>query len=405
MDTKIMAIRQECSPVLFQQGFATLTVALMISFLATFMTLYAAEVGVMAQRISANEFRAEEAFAAAEAGVAQGIAYLRGNRKQIESWVWTSCSNEITPPCGNETENVYDSDWEYYSSGNTIQSVNGSYSLYFLKHTTVTAAPVFWVVAEGKSADGSGQALIKQGVYFYPFRVNIPDTPLMAGGTIGGKGNFSVVANPNGRGAGAPLSAWAKGDITVGGSASTTDPFGNPLSSSKLGENADILDKDGNNGVNPDTTNFPDDIFEYLFGVPNTEWQAVKDEATVLASCDALDGNSSGLYWIKGNCNPSNNVGSQAAPVLLVVQDGAITVHSNLEIYALIFAFSSSPDVQFSVDLNGTSTIHGAVVSNQNIDFGGGNFKMLFDSTVLGNLHSNVGGRGLGLIPGSWADY
>jgi Tfp pilus assembly protein PilX len=389
-DKKIMIIRQGYSPpVFFQQGFATLTVALMISFLATFMTLYAARVGVMAQRISANEFRAEEAFAAAEAGVEEGIAYLRGNRKQIDSWSWTSCSNEIIPPCGNGTENVYDGSWKYRSdTGN-----------YFLRYyIDGTATSVFSVVAKGKSADGSGHAFVRQGVYFYPFKANIPDAPLMAGGTIGGTGNFSVVANPNGRGVGGSLSAWARGDITIAGSASTT------LSDKNL-ENTDILDKDEGKGVNPDTTNFPDDIFEYLFGIPNTEWQAVKDEATVLASCGALNGSSSGLYWTKGNCAPSNNIGSPGAPVLLVVQDGALTVHSNLEIYGLIFAFSSSPDVQLSVDLNGTSTIHGAVVSNQNIDFGGGNFKMLFDSTVLGNLYSNVGGRGLGLIPGSWADY
>jgi hypothetical protein len=400
-----MIIRQGYfPPVFFQQGFATLTVALMISFLATFMTLYAARVGVMAQRISANEFRAKEAFAAAEAGIEQGIAYLRGNKKQINSeasggWknIWVACSSSDTDlPCGDGVDNLYDSDWSAIknveATGDTIQPAKGSYILYFLKHTDETAAPVFFVVAEGKSADGSGQALIKQGIYFYPFKMNIPDAPLMAGGTIDFTGTINVVTNPNGRGLGMPLSVWASGDVTFNGNASTTtDPYSGNLLSDKNTDGGDIHDKD---------PNFPEDIFEYLFGVPKEDWQTVKDEATVLASCDDLDINSSGLYWIEGDCALNNDVGSEAAPVSLVVK-GNITINGNGQIYALIFAFSDSPNIK----LNGGPTVYGTVISNKNISQANGTFKMNYDSKVLQNLYSNIGGRGLGLIPGSWADY
>jgi hypothetical protein len=388
-----MAIKQRYSaPLFFQQGFATLTVALMISFLATFMTIYAAKVGVMEQRISANESRAEEAFAAAEAGIEEGIAYLRGNRKQIDSWGWTPCSSPTNLPCSARANEI--DKWKFIQnvekSSNyavKLDEVNGSYSLHFLRSTDApTYAPaVFLVVAEGKSADGSGQAIVRQGVYFYLYsNMNIPDAPLMAGGDVNISGSFSVSGNTNQGG----LSVWARGGVTLGGSTQ--------------GSNIVIIDK---NTLNPPKP-FPTDLFEYIFGVPKEKQQVVKDEATVLTSCDTLDENSSGLYWIEGGCAPNkkNNIGSKTAPVLLVVE-GDIKLNGNQKIFGLVFAFSNSTTVQLNVELNGTATVYGAVIASKNIDKANGNFDMEYDSEVLENLYSNIGSHGFTLIPGSWADY
>jgi hypothetical protein len=161
---------------------------------------------------------------------------------------------------------------------------------------------------------------------------------------------------------------------------------------------------DDNHGANPDTIDFPADVFEYIFGVPEADWRIVKSEAMVLPGCSKLSASSSGLYWITGDCNPGNDVGSYAAPVLLVVE-GDITVNSNLQMFALIFSFSSTATGTANVKLNGGPTLYGAVVSNQNIDLGNGTYRMRFDGTVLQNLYNSIGGRGTGPIPGSWADY
>lgn len=377
------------SPLFFQQGFATLTVALMISFLATFMTIYAAKVGVMEQRISANESRAEEAFAAAEAGIEEGIAYLRGNRKQIDSWGWSSCSGHTDLPCSDGANHIYDDTWSFIQNVNQngpgytvkLNKDNGSYSLHFLRNTDAPA--VFLVVAEGKSADGLGQALVRKGVYFYLYsNMNIPDAPLMAGGDVNISGSFSVSGNANQGG----LSVWAGGGVTLGGS-------------TKKG-NIVIIDK---NTLNPPAS-FPNDLFEYIFGVPREKSQVIKDEATILSDCNSLNTDSSGLYWIEGSCAPGNNIGSKAAPVLLVVE-GDIKLNGNRQNFGLVFAFSNSATVQLNVELNGTATVYGAVVASKNIDKANGNFNMEYDSEVLVNLYSNIGSHGFTFIPGSWADY
>src|SRR5699024_4115376 len=204
---KIKVARNSDSlPLFFQQGFATLTVAVTILFLATFVTLYAVRVGVMAQRISANEFRAEQAFTAAEAGVEEGIAYLRGSKKQINLWHWKECERgDVDLPCSQITEDrdhwlfIKDVDKTDPNYSAKLNQDYGSYSLNYLKYIT---APVFLVVDEGKSADKSGQALVKQGIYLYP---HIPDAPLMVRGNVDFGSHFSI--DTHGK---VSLSVWAR---------------------------------------------------------------------------------------------------------------------------------------------------------------------------------------------------
>lgn len=356
----------------------------MISFLATFMTLYAAKVGVIEQRIAANEFRAEKAFAAAEAGIEEGVAYLRGNRKQIDSsWTWTPCKNRIDFPCGTRADDT--GKWEFIqnvekSSNYTVKlnEDNGSYSLHFLR--SVDAPAVFLILAEGKSADGSGRVLIRQGIYFYLYsNMNIPYAPLMAGGDVDLSGSFSASGNPDTNPEN--LSVWAGGKVTLG-------------ESTKKGGIV-FIDK---NTLTPPAS-FPADLFEYIFGVPGAKQQVIKDEATVLTSCNNLNENSSGLYWIEGDCNPSNDIGSKAAPVLLVIEGNIGKINGNKQIFGLIFSFS------LAVQLNGYATVYGSVVVSKDINKSNGTFEIVYDSEVLVNLYSNIGSHGFTLIPGSWADY
>lgn len=379
---KIKVTRKHYSPPLFfQQGFATLTVAVTILFLATFVTLYAARIGVMAQRISANEFRAEQAFTVTEAGVEEGIAYLRGSKKQINLWHWKECKHgDVDSPCSNIAENrdhwlfIKDVDRTDPNYSTKFNKDYGSYSLNFLKYTT---APVFLVVAEGKSADKSGQALVRQGVYLYP---HIPGAPLMVRGNVDLGGHFSIDTHGE-----ASLSVWARDKVTLDGNAHFTDP---------------ILDQD---------PNFPADLFEYVFGVPGTAQQTVKDKAAILLDCGSLDTHSSGLYWIEGDCtiNSSGGIGSEDAPVLLILK-GNIRLNGHRQIYGLIFSFPDSSG-RSTVQFNGNATVHGAMIANESISHG--NFKVSYESAVLKTLYSNLknqdnlGHWELALISGSWADY
>lgn len=458
----------------FNSGVATLPISLIILVLMTLITLYAARVGMLETRTSANKVRADEAFQIAEGGVEQGIMYIGKNRDLIVStttggWLnsgstvkWALCDSTMTDlPCGDGINNVYGADWLYI--GNLTQTLQpasgqGSYTLHMLtpcrdnnidstcdaiagstvaSGTGPYSAPPITVIAEGNSSDQTGLAVVRQAVFFYAFGggSGTAPVPMMAPGSIGNGGTFHVVTNPDAAGRGVPLSAWSNTNIELSGSSTTchleeflatdstqttqTDDDGNTITlcpgcicpNSGTGvlsaagvENYDILDVDGNVGVNPDSTYFPADMFEFVFGVPTAQYEVIKSQATVLADCSTLTTSSKGLYWITGNCNPSGNIGSYNGPVLLVVE-GTSKINSNNYMFGVLFAFSTNPAATLSVDLNGTPTLYGAILSNANITLSNGNYKLRFDSKVVANIGKGGSGMGLGKVAGSWADF
>lgn len=454
------------NPYALQRGVGTLPISLILLVLMTLITVYAARVGMLETRTASNKVRAEEAFQAAENGVEQGIMYIGQNRGLIDStatngWMnsastikWVSCTASTTAlPCGDGTTNVYGATWLYISNvgSQTLQPSQGSYALHLLtpcrdNDSNGTCdnsparpynAPPITVMAEGQSADQTGRAVLRQAAFFYAFGGGngAAPVPMMAPGSIGNGGTFHVVANPDAAGRGVPLSGWSNTNITLSGSATTchleeflatdsthttqTDEDGNIITmcagcicpntgpgvlSASGTENYDILDVDGNVGVNPDSTYFPADMFEYVFGVPTAQYAIIKGQATILADCSTLTTASSGLYWITGNCNPPGNIGSYAHPVLLVVE-GTSKINSNNYMFGVLFAFSTNPAATLSVDLNGTPTLYGAILSNANVSLSNGNYKMRFDARVMVNLADDASGRGLGKVAGSWADF
>lgn len=419
-----------------KQSGATLVIALITMALLAILAIYGVGISVMDQRSSANEFRAKEALLAAESGIEQAIGHLNLNRKQIGSWTWSDCAGTDTdPPCG-VIPAADRANWKYRTvpPAQTVQPANGDFEVHLLtpdsgdnKHL------LFNIVSVGDSEDGTAQRVARQATYFFPLIVKIADSPMISAGDIGFSGNFSVVTNPNGGGTGVPLTAWSKSDITITGSPSTcqldeflstgsaydtqTDGNGNTITMcasctcptsgalSKNGvEGIDILDIDGNTGANKDTTNFPPDMFEYIFGVKTADYAEVKKEATVIANCDGLNTSSSGLYWVTGNCQPAGDVGSFAGPVTVIVE-GDSKINSNNYFFGMMFAFSTNPAATLNLDLNGTPTFYGAIMTNAKISLSNGNYKMRFDVNVLKNMSLNPGARGLAKIPGSWADY
>lgn len=87
-----------------QEG-TTLILALVLVLLATLMGLFAMNVGMFGQRISASDVRARLTRQTAEAALSQGIEYFRNNNTLISdpttSAVWQLClANDTSYPCG-----------------------------------------------------------------------------------------------------------------------------------------------------------------------------------------------------------------------------------------------------------------------------------------------------------------
>jgi hypothetical protein len=209
-------------------------------------------------------------------------------------------------------------------------------------------------------------------------------------------------------------------------------------------EGIDILDIDGGAGDNdlPDIEFFPgkkadgtcldvatvdddDNLFEWIFsenvngvdgdGDPNATCAsdsliASQDEvlanlgATTAADCSGLNGDSSGLIQVTGDCDlPNGDIGSPNAPVVLVVDD---YVHlNNTNIFGMLFVRDSTgAGSGASIDGNGNAMVFGSVVVEGNVDMAG--------SITIVYVNSAAGAPGSKLpsttrfarLPGSWLD-
>ncbi len=227
-----------------QRGAATLVVAIILLLAMTMMTFFGVRVGVTEQRIAANDMRAKQALAVAEALVENGIAYLEHNKAFIRSdpvladWLdgypgtsnWKPCTSTYTvitdPPCGNGTANVYNNTWLFYKLPDTlpagtllatpIESVSsGIYPAAYTERVSfvtlnrgtvaapvVAAYPAIHVIADVTPGTDTlaGSAQVKQIVQSFPFAKTSAENAIASLGTMGLSGNYKLWGNPTGLG-------------------------------------------------------------------------------------------------------------------------------------------------------------------------------------------------------------
>lgn len=416
-------------PDMIRQRGISLIVTLLITVLLSLLALYGAGVLVLDTRSASNDFRAREAMTAAESGVDQGLSLLTANRDRISASgldtngdgavsgaepIWTTCTSSAAPclpiRSGDRTN------WQYLTvTGLGSQPTSGgSFTLFLLTPTSGSSNMlVYNIVAIGLSADSISSspttASVKQGVYLYPLLLGNVKTPIAAVSSIPLSGNYTIIANPNGGGSGVPVSAWSKSAITPGGSFTSCN-LGDYVDDNVC-SSSEALSKNGLTG--PDLIasdpDFPDDLFKFLFGVANTDYQQIKNQATIVTDCSTqLTASSSGLIWVTdAACNPGGDVGSAASPVLLVGDVGAtgkITINANDDFYGLLFMFTpGTPPTAGELKTNGTAHIHGAVFAYDELKLNG-NFILEFDEAVLTALKNDPSSRTLARVSGAWTD-
>ncbi|MFZ5490951.1 MAG: pilus assembly PilX family protein [Pseudomonadota bacterium] len=370
-----------------QRGVSTLVVAIVLLIAATFLTFFAAKIGMQEQRMSGNDYRHKEAFNLAEAGLDRAKAFLAANRMDFTTWGWAACAGtETTPPCGDGTSNLFGAAWSWInvfseSGGAALaglswpaSTADGPFILTQATPGAISATTSFQPVvlaSLAQSLDGTGRAVVRQSLTRYLIAQPGPVPPLMAP-SVGLGGNFTVVGNPNHNldptldvtlancdsltGSGQLLSIWSRTSVTLAGSQQTCQAgsYRDPSSNARcIGEgipdpstgvvpawNQCQCEPNTNEkspyssaavGTNDDIVHsdaqFPGDMFLYVFGRPKAAVKAsAAGEGRVLPNCDTLNASSSGLYWITGACDVAQNstIGSRTAPVILVYETSAV---------------------------------------------------------------------------------
>jgi len=430
-----------------QQGAATLLVSIVLLIAITLITLFAARVGVMDQRISGNELRHKEAFSSAEAGLEQAAAYLDANPILHDGSVsdgWATCTGSTSIfPCNlTDAEMVLATVVAGTSITPSMPSILPSADSFLVKIPTGIIA-----IGQGSSEDGTGAAVAQ--VSFTKTSLLTPGEvpPLMIpSGNL--SGNFNIVPNPNGGGPGVPISVWAKDTLDTSGANWKTcdhgefkdgsdvcmDTKGNGVTGDSWSTCSCSTERSSSGDVNSDivlypAANFPRSPFVYLFGaeedadgpdagddVSDDEISAYFDslvleikaraEATglVLDDCDTLDTDFSGLsgsalVWVTGVCTIGSNVniGSREKPIILVVE-GDLRINAGAEVWGILMGLDNFV-------LNGGPVIHGSAISEYDSDLTNGTYSQVYDESVFERLNDDSVNTLIAKVSYSWRDF
>lgn len=412
-----------------QRGVATLFMTVVLMLAVGLIVLYINRGAILEQRLSANEIRTKQAFAAANAGLDQALAYMRkgGIDQDKNGVVDVITPNTLTSASGKPS---------YYQVA-YCDPLDIPYTTCPATHSTALACTLppagqpqpptpmdlsrVGLISCGWSDDDSSVQRIVQLAGFSPSLGGSISTPVTSRGTANLlTGGASVLNYFN------DLTVWSGGDL-LGQSntgktfirdevtnpvASLSDPYrdvgnspscNNPPTGYQCSTQGSTL---GHDTVSNDTrlsSLSVDGFFQYFFGQTTTAYRDstatwVVDPGSVLSRSNSTDLNSvvnmrDNSIWVEGNASLPGNIGTQDHPVVLIV-NGDFNMSANSVINGLVY-------VSGNITGNGSPTIYGAVVSAGSTNVTG-NLKVVFDPKVLDRA-SNLGQAGR--LQGSWRDW
>lgn len=298
------------------------------------------------------------------------------------------------------------------------------------------------LISIGTSDDGSSESIITQTLANVEPGGGPPPVPIMSFNAVSPTGTINVVVNPNAGGVGVPTSIWSRNYVSIeesgSGSVATceieeylnsrassfwrswTDSQGvnymtcdsctcpdkqseGALSHTQSTEPArkffDIIDQD---------PAYPDDVFEYYFGVVRTEYQLVREAADeILADCNSINTASRGLVWIDGYCDLSGKEAGSATAPLALVTTGGVKLNSNSIFYGVLLITDPTlaPELQavdaIPTSLTGGPVIYGAIMSDPGAAVFNGGFSVVYIRDIINKIHPLIV---MGNLSGSWSD-
>lgn len=257
---------------------------------------------------------------------------------------------------------------------------------------------------------------------------NGPGVPLTTRTTWPPSGNAEIVPNPNAGGVGVPVSAWLNANTSCDGAA-IVDPGSGAWATCEMHEwyetdqvpenlvcagSCSCSDQESISythgtsdviGIDMDfDPEFPCDLFTFYFGIPKSNYEAVKSQAKVIDDCSQLGPNSYGTYWATGpTCHIAANtvIGSQHAPVMLISAASVTRFNGGTRIFGT-FYLTDVEDPDAEVISNGNNTIYGAAILDGNIGAYTGTFQLIYVETVARIV---AGTGGMGTLAGGWTDF
>lgn len=356
-----------------QRGAALLILAIILLLAMTGVIFMLAKQGLLSQKVTANEYRATQAFEAAEAGIEFGIVYLEKNRTTIVKD--TNADGYIDNYSNSSTSNV--------------ALANGSKFTITYSNPTANDLSIVLITSVGTSSDGTSTREVRQLVKYTPTLVHFSNYPLVT------KGNLTLSGSTLVQNTETNTTIQTGGTVNLNGGAKTVTSSGTSSTSSST--KSDISQ---NNSAlyNQSLETF----FTSYFGAPASSVQSSVANYYQNSSStnynSLLNGKNGTSIWIEQTggqavIDSTTVVGSINNPVLLIV-NGDLKIAGSAQIFGYVF-------------VTGTLTTTGSAYTTGGVTVGGnvvdsGNFTLSFSNTVLNNVQQLIGSYGK--IPGSWND-
>ena len=424
-----------------ERGVATLLVVMALFFLVSMVAAYTSRSLIFEQRTSANQYRATQAFEAAEGGVEWALAHLNGSR------VDDACQDTADPAAGSFRSRylVFDPERGTMSPLRWISATLGPQSLSPgctrsaagwqcncpVNSATVlpqgdgtTVQPAFRMVFEGTSTPGLmrivstgctaanddclrlGQgdatvaaARINVTVAMAPALAALPAAALTARGQVSVASTAIAInedANTQGLAVHAGGAVSGVDSVSLAGSPTVSasgSPSGSPSSNTVVSGDAAL------SGLSADR------FFASFFGVSRAAY--TRQPAVATFSCAGGCGDRLRAF-IQANpgrpvyisdalvIDSAGDIGSAAAPVLLVVNGAAQWASGGAQLYGVLYAQGASAASASA------SWLQGALISEADIS-APALPNLRYDAAILQRIRSQQGS--FVRLPGGWKDF
>lgn len=383
--------------------------------------LYTNRAAIMEQRLSANEIRTKQAFAAANGGLDDALAYMRHG----------GIYSHATPiPVPNNVVHDFGLNTLVYSNGGQLTY----YRVVYCDSSAIPACPSVHtsaltcatpptnlgkiaIVSCGWSDDDSSVQHLVQLTGLTPSLAGSVSTPLVTRGAANLLTGGATIMNYFN-----DLTVWS-GESLLGQSntgktfihdettassdfrdVGNSPACNNPPSGYQCSTQGSTMGHDTVTGDTNLSSMSVSDFFQYTFGqTPNsyrdTTATWVVDPGGVLSSSDAasissIENMQDNAIWIEGNATGLPDIiGTQEHPVILIV-NGNLELSANSVINGLVYVVGD-------ITGNGSPTIYGGLISSGNAN-ATGNLKVIYDPNVLG-IASQLGRAAK--LQGGWRDW
>ncbi len=423
-------------PTAYQQhGFAALTVTLLLFFTMLLAAAYVNRGLLFEQRASANQYRAAQAFEAAEAGIEWAIAQLNHPGRLDEQClpsmaatdrsfrerflridhdsgqqapvVWTpgGASIALQPACVLGAEGWSCScPTDGYPVLDLIAGNDGTpHPAYSVQFSSEAQAGLIRVTSTGCSSAagpcrpgtiGRPDSTVRLQVVLglLPGLASVPVAPLTARGSV--DAGAAALGLHNADSATGGLTLHTGGSLIGSSIRLTTSPGGAPGASTSTHDAALAAIA-------------PDRLFSTYFGLDKATWKshaAVQslicvDECGRQVSAAIASASGNRMIWISGDARIDGPItlGSVEQPVVIVVE-GGLTLNGDVALNGLLYA----AHVQWHNAAHPQARVRGAVISESGY-IGNGAPDLHHDARLLRRLQWQTGSQAR--VAGSWRDF